>query len=144
MQTTIKTLYKKGFSQSHIARTLGISRNTVRKVILSDEGGEKQLVKKPHPSMLDEYREFIEIQLNKGLSRQRIYQDLIREFNYKGSYTAVRDYARKILQSPPKSYMVLIALPGEEAQVDFGYIGTIKVNGKPRKAWVFVMSLSYS
>ena len=84
MQTTIKTLYKKGISQSQIARTLGIIRNTVRKVIQSDERGETQLSKKPHPSMLDEYREYIEIQLNKGLSRQRKYQDLIREFNYKG------------------------------------------------------------
>lgn len=40
--------------------------------------------------------------------------------------------------------MVLTALPGEEAQVDYGYIGTIKVNGKPKKAWVFIMVLSYS
>jgi transposase len=67
MQTTIKSLHKKGFSNTYIARTLGVSRNTVSKVIRSEERGEEQLVKKPHPSMLDEYREFIEIQLNKGL-----------------------------------------------------------------------------
>lgn len=41
--------------------------------------------------------------------------------------------------------MVLHSLPGEEAQVDFGYIGTIRMkNGKYKKAWVFVMELSYS
>lgn len=28
--------------------------------------------------------------------------------------------------------------------MDFGYIGMLKVSGTPRKAWVFVMSLSYS
>lgn len=144
MQTTIKALYKKGYSKANIARTLGVSRNTVRKVISSEERGEEQLIKKSHPSMLDEYREFIEIQLNKGLSRQRIYQDLVREFNYKGSYTTVKDYARKLLATTPKAYMVLMALPGEEAQVDYGYIGTIKVNGKPKKAWIFVMVMSYS
>lgn len=144
MQTTIKSLYKKGHSQSFIARTLGISRNTVSKVIKSDERGEEQLTKKPYPSMLDEFREFIEIQLNKGLSRQRIYQDLVREYNFKGSYTAVKDYSRKLLSTTQKAYMVLTSLPGEEAQVDYGYIGTIKVNGKPRKAWVFIMALSYS
>lgn len=144
MQTTIKSLYKKGYSKAYIARTLGVSRNTVSKVIRSEERGEEQLVKKPHPSMLDEYREFIEIQLNKGLSRQRIYQDLVREFNFKGSYTAVKDYARKLLATTQKAYMVLTSLPGEEAQVDYGYIGTIKVNGKPKKAWVFIMVLSYS
>jgi len=46
MQTTIKTLHRKGISQSQIARTLGISRNTVRKVIQSEERGETQLTKK--------------------------------------------------------------------------------------------------
>ncbi len=40
--------------------------------------------------------------------------------------------------------MVLHTLPGEEAQVDFGYIGTLNVGGKTRKAWVFIMVLSYS
>lgn len=144
MQTTIKSLHKKGYSNAYIARTLGVSRNTVSKVIRSEERGEEQLIKKPHPSILDEYREFIEIQLNKGLSKQRIYQDLVRDFNFKGSYTAVKDYSRKLMTTTQKAYMVLTALPGEEAQVDYGYIGTIKVNGKPRKAWVFIMVLSYS
>jgi IS30 family transposase len=51
MQTTIKSLHKKGFSNTYIARTLGVSRNTVSKVIRSEERGEEQLVKKPHPSM---------------------------------------------------------------------------------------------
>lgn len=41
--------------------------------------------------------------------------------------------------------MVLTSLPDEEAQVDFGYIGTISLtNGKYKKAWVFVMELRYS
>lgn len=144
MQTTIKSLHKKGYSKAYIARTLGVSRNTVRKILNSEERGEEQLVKKPHPSVLDEHREFIEIQLNKGLSKQRIYQDLVRDFNFKGSYTAVKDYCRKNLAATQKVYMVMMALPGEEAQVDYGYIGTIKVNGKPKKAWVFIMALSYS
>lgn len=144
MQTTIKSLYKKGYSKTHIAKVLHVSRKTVRKVIESDERGENELIKKPHPSMLDQFKEYIEIQYNKGLSRQRIYQDLIREYNYTGSYSAVRDYVRKFESTDKKAYMVINTLPGEEAQVDFGYIGTIKVNEKPKKAWVFVMSLSYS
>lgn len=41
--------------------------------------------------------------------------------------------------------MVLHSLLGEEAQVDFGYIGNIKLpDGKYKKAWIFVMELSYS
>lgn len=144
MQTTIKTLLKKGYSQTYIAKTLHVSRKTIRKIIRSQERGENELEKKPHPSVLDEYREYIEIQVNKGLSKQRIYQDLIREYQFNGSYSTVRDYVSKIETSDKKVYMVITSLPGEEAQVDFGYIGHIKVNGKPKKAWVFVMSLSYS
>ncbi len=41
--------------------------------------------------------------------------------------------------------MVLTALPGEEAQVDFGYIGTLALQDvRRKKAWVFTMELSYS
>lgn len=144
MQTTIKTLYKKGYSKSQISRTLKISRNTVRAVLNSEERGEEVLEKKPHPSMLDKYREFIEIQLNKELSIQRIYQDLISKFQFSGSYSTLRDYVGKIIPKKSKAYMVLASLPGEEAQVDFGYVGTINVSGKAKKAWIFVMSLSYS
>ena len=94
--------------------------------------------------MLDEYREYIEIQLAKELSITRIHQDLQKEFGVECGYTTLRDYVAKIRKSQPHAYMVLHSLPGEEAKVDFGYIGTLKVNGTPRKAWIFVMSLSYS
>lgn len=94
--------------------------------------------------MLDQHQEFIEIQRGKGLSKQRIYQDLVADHGFSGGYTTVRDYITKHEQRPPKAYMVMNALPGEEAQVDFGYIGTLKVLGKVKKAWVFIMSLSYS
>ena len=59
-------------------------------------------------------------------------------------YTTLRDYVAKLRKNTPHAYMVLHSLPGEEAQVDFGYIGTLKVNGRLRKAWFFIMSLSYS
>jgi hypothetical protein len=68
----------------------------------------------------------------------------MREFSLSVGYTTVRDYVNKLRASAPKAYMVLHSLPGEEAQVDFGYIGIITVDGKQKKAWVFAMSLSYS
>jgi transposase len=144
MQTTIQTLYKKGYSKARISRELGVSPKTIRKVLRATENGDGEIQKQPHPSVLDKHQEFIEIQRGKGLSRQRIYQDLVADKGYSGSYSAVRDFITKLEKRRPKAYMVLTALPGEEAQVDFGYIGTLKVKGKARKAWVFIMSLSYS
>ena len=100
--------------------------------------------KKPHPSMLDKYREFIETSIYKELSATRIFQDLQREYGFEGGYSTVRDYIRKIKADNQKAYMVIQTLPGEESQVDFGYIGTLNVGGKRKKAWVFIMTLSYS
>ena len=150
MKTTIKTLYQKGYNKTQIGRMLGIDRKTVRKVLKTDTAERAKTEKTPEqqtsvwPSMLDDYREDIEIQLAKELSITRIHQDLQKEFGVKCGYTTLRDYVAKIRRSTPHAYMVLHSLPGEEAQVDFGYIGTLKVNDAPRKAWIFVMSLSYS
>jgi transposase len=126
---------------------LGIDRKTVRKILRETQEeleNKKEIQRGTWPSMLDEYRDYIQIQLSKELSVTRIYQDLQKEFGMECGYSTLRDYVAKIRRSQPHAYMVLHSLPGEEAQVDFGYIGTLKVNGAPRKAWIFVMSLSYS
>lgn len=147
MKTTIKTLYQKGYNKTQIGRTLGIDRKTVRKVLnelTQDKMPEQKKQEGTWPSMLDDYREYIDTQLSKDLSIVRIHQDLQKEFGIQCGYSTLRDYVAKIRKSTPHPYMVLHSLPGEEAQVDFGYIGTLKVDGTPRKAWVFIMSLSYS
>ena len=51
MQTTIHTLFKKGYSKAKICRELGVSPKTVRKVLKSMEQGECEIQKKPHPSV---------------------------------------------------------------------------------------------
>lgn len=145
MHITIHTLYKQGYNKSQIARMLSIDRKTVRKVV-KDMQQKGEVERKPKGSTLDKYKEFIEAKVNKGFSAKRIHQDLQAEYGFEGSYSNVRRYVRKIKQEHKKSkvYMVLTTLPGEEAQVDFGYIGLLNVNGKPKKAWIFTMVLSYS
>ena len=143
MQTTIKTLFEKGYNKTQIADMLEVDRKTIRKY-LKNPDKDYQLEKKPHPSMLDEHRDFIVASIKKELSGQRIFQDLQTDVGFEGSYSTVRDYIRKIKGTQQAVYMVMTALPGEEGQVDFGYIGTLKVGGKRKKAWVFVMTLSFS
>lgn len=144
MHSTIKTLFQKGYNKSEIARMLNIDRKTVRKVL--KELDEKGVVeRKNRESILDPFKEFINIQVAKDLSAKRIFQDMEKDLGYEGSYDTVKRYVAQIKKLPPKAYMVLTSLPGEEAQVDFGYIGTINLkNGKRKKAWVFIMELSYS
>ncbi|MCR5100555.1 MAG: hypothetical protein K6B41_04270 [Butyrivibrio sp.] len=143
MKTTIRTLFRKGYSKTKIGEFLGIDRKTVRKV-LNEPEDEDNNKGGPWPSILDPYREFIEIQSNKGISIVRIHEDLQELYGVKCGYTTVRDYVAKLHLTQPHAYMILDSLPGEEAQVDFGYIGTLNVAGKTKKAWIFVMALSYS
>lgn len=142
MQTTIKTLFEKGYNKTQIGNLLNIDRKTVRK-ILNELELKGAVERKEKPSILDPYKEYVEIQANKDLSAIRVYQDLQSEFGFEGSYDVVRRYVNKI-KTNPKAYMVLNSLPGEEAQVDFGYIGTLNVGSQRKKAWIFVMTLSYS
>lgn len=151
MKTTIKTLAQRGYNKTQIGKMLGIDRKTVRKILNEEENAsgcetatDAPLKVKGWPSLLDQYREYIETQVNKELSIARIHQDLQKEYGVNCGYTTLRDYIAKIKKSSPHPYMVLHSLPGEEAQVDFGYIGTVNVGKHPKKAWVFAMSLSYS
>ena len=142
MCTTIKTLFEKGYNISQIARMLNIDRKTVRKKL---NESNKPLKEKTRVSILDPYKEYIEIEAQKGIQAKRIFHDLIRDYGYSGSYDTIKKYIHDLRQTKPKKvYMVLHSHPGEEAQVDFGYIGTLNVNGHRKKAWIFIMSLSYS
>lgn len=99
-----------------------MDRKTVRKVI-HDIEQKGEVERKSKGSVLDNYREFIEVKVNKGLSAKKIHQDLKSEFGFEGSYSNVRRYVQKVKQkiANSKVYMVLTTLPAEEAQVDFGY-----------------------
>ncbi|WP_245641269.1 helix-turn-helix domain-containing protein [Thermovenabulum gondwanense] len=101
MHTTIKTLFTKGYNKSSIARMLNIDRKTVRKVlkVLNDKDF---IERKERISILDPYKEYIAIQVSKGLSAQRIYQDLKSEMEYSGSYDTVKNMQQKLEEIPLK------------------------------------------
>ena len=142
MKTTIKTLFEKGYNKSQISRMLQIDRKTVRAKL--KESDEELPQKKTRPTILDPYKEYIQIEVNKDIQAKRIFEDLVRDYDYQGSYDTVKKYIHSIREKKSKVYMVLNTQPGEEAQVDFGYIGLLNINGKKKKAWIFVMTLSYS
>lgn len=99
MKTTIKTLYQNGYNKTQIGRMLGIDRKTIRKVLRKAAPGKERKNKEDSekgvwPSMLDEYREYLEIELSKELSITRIHQDLQKEFGIQCGFTTLRDYVK--------------------------------------------------
>lgn len=143
MYTTIKTLWEKVKNKSEISRATGHDWKTVAKVIKEVEAGKECLEKKRHPSKLDKYKEEINQYLEEGLSGLRIYEEL-QKTGLKLGYSTIKDYLAKI-RKRENIFVRVHTKAGEEAQVDFGYVGlTPDNNGKRRRTWVFNMRLSYS
>lgn len=96
-------------------------------------------------SACEPYREFILAGLEQELSAQRIYQDLVAEQCYSGSYYSVRRFVRKLQAQVPLPMRRLECAAGLEAQVDYGTgIPITSPDGKRRKTHVFRIVLSHS
>jgi hypothetical protein len=79
------------------------------------------------------------------LSCRRIYQDLVDEHAFGGSYYSVRRFARRLDQSQSAPFRRMEVLAGQEAQVDFGTGAPILLpDGKRRRCHVVRVVLSYS
>jgi transposase len=92
------------------------------------------------------HRQRIEAWRTQGVEMQAIFQRLRDGHGYDGSYSSLYRYVRHLEPEAPTGFVRLEVAPGAEAQVDFGAAGLIAdpLTGRTRKAWVFVMTLSYS
>jgi hypothetical protein len=78
--------------------------------------------------------------VDQQLTAQRIWQDLVAEQGFRGSYDSVKRFVRRLGQGRPLPFRRLECGPGEEAQVDFGTgAPVVTPEGKRRKAHVFSM-----
>ncbi len=171
---TIETLWKQGWSCRRIARELGIYRDTVRKYVeelkraskpasevtagISGDPGppavDPSTPEAPKPatqvtagskSKSHALQTQILAKLEQDLSAQRIYQDLVIEEKFAGSYESVKRYVRKLEATQPLPFRRMECAPGEECQVDFGKGAWVEEENGPRKRpWLFRMVLSNS
>ncbi len=96
-------------------------------------------------SSVEGYREQIIKLHNAGVEVVAICARL-QEQGYTGGYYPVYRLLRRVAPKSPEVFVRVECKPGEEAQVDFGYVGYLldPVTGERRKAWAFVMTLSWS
>lgn len=147
----IQALVERGWSYRRIARELGVHRETVARY--AREGGwtGSKPAKAPtgdpasRRSTCEPHRELIEGMLDRGLSAQRIWQDLRTEHGVEISYYAVRRFVKRLGQASPLPFRRLECAPGQEAQLDFGRgAPVVGSDGRRRRTWVFRIVLSHS
>jgi transposase len=96
-------------------------------------------------SSCDGWRSVIIESLERGLSAQRIWQDLRVDHGFAGSYQAVQRFVRKLKHATPLPFRRMEAEPGAEAQVDFGRgAAIIGADGKRKRPHLFRIVLSCS
>lgn len=162
LQYSILTLAAHGWSLRRIARELDIHRETVGKHLglarskpaISTPGSGSDAAAKPaistpgstagRQSLCQPWLAQIEAAVSTGLSAQRIYQDLVCEHGFTGSYQAVKRFVRHLRQIQPVAFVRMEVEPGAEAQVDFGQGAWVMAEGKRKRPHLFRTVLSHS
>ena len=127
-----------------IARQLGIHHNTVSRVV--SQAGVRRDPPTRRPSKIDPFMPFIRLTLETwpSLPASRLYRIAV-ERGYRGSQSHFRAMIAPERPRPvAEAYLRLAALPGEQAQVDWGHFGTVTIGRAKRPLMAFVMVLSHS
>ncbi|MFO0938350.1 MAG: IS21 family transposase [Gemmataceae bacterium] len=96
-------------------------------------------------SACEPLRSVIEAALAQGLSAQRIYQDLVTDHGYAGSYYSVRRFVTRWSLRTQRPFRRMECEPGDEAQVDFGKgAPLVGPDGQRRTSHVLRVVLSHS
>lgn len=91
------------------------------------------------------YHDAIVAGLEQRLTAQRIYQDLVVDHGFTGSYWSVNRYVKHLHTRTEIPFRRMETAPGEEAQIDFGTgAPIIDSEGKKRRTHVLRVVLSHS
>ena len=154
--SAIRTRFSDGESMRSIAKSLGISRQTVKKYC---EGSTHPEVRKAYQReacvltndvnafILSCFKEDEDEKLKKQKhTAKRIYDRLVEEKAFTGSYSSIRIAVRSLKAErtvPPQSSVPLSYTPGEAVQIDWGE-ATIYLDGQKTKVHTFCGRLCYS
>ena len=150
----ILALLELGWSYRRIQRETGVRRETV--AAYDPRRDPKPAKVSPGPtaksarvspgsqSVCEPFRHTIEASVAKGLSAQRIWQDLKEDYHFNHEYASVKRFVRGVKRRRPEVAAVMEHPPGEEAQVDFvqGPLTLEPESGRWRRPWIFRMVLS--
>jgi len=127
-----------------IAAALGVHHDTVRAALANDTQGVRRGTCRT--TLLDPYLPFIRDTLAQypRLRATRLFE-MVKSRGYPGSVVQLRRWVRLLRPAATTSvYRRLTTLAAEEAQVDWGSFGSIRIGRGVRPLSGFVMVLSYS
>lgn len=139
----IRLHYVEHWKVGTITAQLGLHADVVKRVLGL---GVPRAAPPPRSRLVEPYHDFIVEVLTQypRLRATRVY-DMVRERGFVGGVATVRRFVAAV--RPParrEVYLRTEPLIGEQAQVDWAYVGKLPVPGGTRALWLFVMVLAYS
>ena len=140
----VQELKRQGLSVRAISRLMGLDRKTISKYLITPETP----VYGPRPkqaSGLDSFKPYLEDRMKAGVWNARVLLRELRERGYKNGYTILTDWLR-----PQRASAQVVAVrrfetaPGQQAQVDWGHLGSLNLDGEESPLWGFTFTLGYS
>lgn len=139
-----------GVSVRKAAADLGISRNTARRYLEGAEAGSRRPATRASP-VRDVVGARVEAILADSAKwtqgKQRLtaprLQELLRAENLEAGLTMLKEMMAEHRRAKQEVFIPLVYKPGDLAEVDFFEV-YVDLDGKRRKAWMFVMRLMYS
>ncbi len=148
-------LTAQGMSRRAITRSLGVSRNTIKKILRTRsrerDTGHTALAatpaRAPRESKIDAYRVRVGELLGRypDITAQRVFE-IVKEEGFKGGYTGVKKHLRRV-RPPPKPTPSLEAPvfgPGEMAENDWSPYVLTYTDGRAETVQLFSYVLVYS
>ncbi len=141
----IEELKRQGLSIRAISRLTGYDRKTIRKYLVQPEAAPVYGPRPAQSSKLDGFKPYLEERLKAGVWNAQVLLRELRARGYPGGYTILKDWLH-----PQRESAQAVAVrrfetpPGKQAQVDWGHLGTMEMNGRERKLNGFTFTLGYS
>jgi len=141
----VEQMKQMGLSVSAISEMTGYDRKTVRKYLLEPEAVPAYSRRAGQPSKLDPHKPYLQDRLTAGVWNAQVLLREIRQRGYGGGYTILKDWLL-----PQRAAASVAAVrrfetpPGKQAQVDWGHLGYLDIDGRSHQVWGFTITLGYS
>jgi hypothetical protein len=141
----IQELKRQGLSICAIAAVTGFDRKTVRRYLADPVKQPRYGPRPKRAGPLEEFKSYIDDRLSASVWNAVVLLRELRERGYRGGYTILKDYLQPKREAARATAVRRFETPpGRQAQVDWGHLGTLEVDGEERKLSGFTFTLGYS
>jgi transposase len=141
----LEQLRRQGLSIRAISQLTGYDRKTIGKYLRAPEARPMYGPRPAQPGKLEPFKPYLGERLKAGVWNAQVLLRELRTQGYAGGYTMLKEWLH-----PQREAATTVAVrrfetpPGRQAQVDWGHLGSLEMDGDERPLNGFTFTLGYS